>query len=313
MTLQSLRTACLLTSAIALLIFNSWARAANEAEQSQQSGPSLVSKDRDWILRLPKDDKVVYRGVVSLDGPDRASPSILYPASDAASLLAGIITHGILVGSANKIQKNKLQDKADEVLSPYHAVLDTFNHKELMQRALERTSMGGSKKLIEFSEKPEAGWLIESTPVFSITQDQSAIILDNSIAIYTPDAEPATAYRNNVKVVSQARDGENLDGFWIANQGEKLKEESASLFAQSLDIAVGEATRGASDENNAYKTIRYLEGNTEKMERAQIVSERCNRVVIKTLRGSLMSVPAKRGAAAAPGTDQCGDALSTLK
>ena len=169
-----------------------------------------------------------------------------------------------------------------------------------MQRGLQMTSSGGRKKLVGFSEIPRAEWFVESDPVFLITQDQSAIILENSISIYAPDAPSAAAYQNTVKVVSEAKEGKDLAGFWTANQGEKLKQESASLLAQSLDIAMSEMAGSSSKDNSPQKTFRYFEGHSEKMERGQLVSEQCNRVVIKTLRGGLISVPARREASSSP-------------
>lgn len=172
-----------------------------------------------------------------------------------------------------------------------------------------KTSTRGNKKLVAFSEKPGLERLVESTPVFSLTQDQSAIVLENIISIYYR-AAPTAVYQNIIKVVSQAKAETDLVNFWTANQGEKLKEESTRLFADSLDIALNDMASDAAKDGNPQKTFRYLEGRAEKMERGQLVSERCGRAVIKTLRGGLMSIPLRLGAAATPNVDQCGDALS---
>jgi len=312
MTPRSLRLACFIAGTVAPVVFIPCLKAANAAEQAGQTAPRLMSKDSNWSLRLPKDDKVVYRGVVSLDGAGTGSAQIMYPAPNAVGMLAAVLTHGAIVGSMRDSQKNKLQEAADKVLLPYRSVLDSYKHQELMRRGLEKTFTGGSKKLVESTEKPGADWFIESAPVFSITQDQTAIILDNSASIYAPNAPSAAAYQNTVTVVSLAKEGTDLVTFWTANSGGKLKEESASLLAESLDIILSEMASGPSKEGNPYKTVRYFEGTTEKMERGQLISERCGRVLIKTLRGGLMSVPARRGTATAPASD-CADVPGNLK
>lgn len=306
MTLRSLKTACLLACAITPMVVTLGAKAGNDVEQVQQAARLPVTKDSSWSLRLPEDEKVTYRGVVNLDEAGMGTGSMMYPAPNAAGLLAAVITHGFIVDAQKKAQKDKLQAEADKVLLPYQAVLSEYKHIDLMQRALEKASTGGSKKLVAFSEKPGADWFVESRPVFLVTQDQSAIILDNAISIYAPGAPAAAAYQNVVRVVAKAREETDLASFWTANQGEKLKEESARLFADSLDIAFGELATGSSKDNNAHKTVRYLEGNVEKMERGELVSQNCSRVVIRTLRGWLMSVPARRSAATA--VDECGSA-----
>lgn len=310
MTVQSLKIACLVASGIATFL-GGCASGPQYTVQFNQSIAGLITKDQNCSVRLPEEEKVFYQGVVSFDQAGAPSESVLYPADNVVVALATVITHGILVETFKNSKKNKLQKAADNVLLPYQAVLSNYNHKELMQRGLEKMSMGGSKKLVKYSEKPMGDWVIESTPVFSITQDQSAIILDNVIAIYVPDAQAAAAYQNIVRVVSQAKDGTDLSSFWTANQGKMLKEESASLFAQSLDIALNDIAIGLTKADNAFKTFRYLEGNTEKMERGQLISERCDRMVIKTLRGWLMSIPVRRDAAVTHTADQCGSAPSS--
>jgi hypothetical protein len=53
--------------------------------------------------------------------------------------------------------------------------------------------------------------------------------------------------------------------------------------------------------------VRYNEGGTERMERAQVVSEQCGQLVLRTLRGNLISVPVKSavpGEASCPGTQR---------
>ena len=312
MTPQSLRLARSIAGTIVPMVFISCAQAANDAVQAGQAAPRVIGKDSSWSLRLPKDDKVIYRGVVSFDEAGVGNRQITYPAPNAVGLLAAVLTYGAIVGSMKDSQKDKLQEGADKVLLPYESVLASYKHQELMRRGLQKTLTGGSKKLVEFSEKPGGDWFIESAPVFSITQDQTTIILDISISVYAPNAPSAAAYQNTVRVVSLAKDGADLASFWTAKDGEKLKEESASLLAESLDIILSEMASGPSKEGNPYKTVRYFEGTTEKMERGQLISERCGRVLIKTLRGGLMSVPARRGTATAPASD-CADVPGNLK
>jgi hypothetical protein len=68
------------------------------------------------------------------------------------------------------------------------------------------------------------------------------------------------------------------------------------------------ANNGASNNDQPFRTIRYLEGTAEKMERAQLINEHCGRLLIKTLRGSLMSVPAKASAPRGSSADMtCGN------
>lgn len=258
-----------------------------------------------WNIRLPQNDIVIYRGVASFDGVGTNSSSFLYPAPSAGGFLAAVITHGFLVDSAKKEQKDQIQITADKVLLPYKTVLDAFSLRDLMQRAAGKTSAGGSVRFIDDSADHSHEIVIESTPVFSLTQDQTAIILDNAIVIRMPTNSPVASYQNTVRVISTAREVTDPTIFWTENNGEELKDESARLVAASLDIAFRDATNSADSTGISFQTIRYREGSTEKIERAQVISSYCDQLLIRTLRGILMLVPTSKPVAAISFTEQC--------
>jgi hypothetical protein len=184
------------------------------------------------------------------------------------------------------------------VLEPYKDMLATFKYKDLMAQGLEKAVKPLNKRVIENADTVQSEWLIASAPIFFMTQDRRAIVMDNTVAIYAKDAYTAPKYQNTIRVVSHAKEENEATEFWSDQQGEKLKAESIALFTQSLDIAMNEAESETSKNTPAYKTVRYFEGGQEKMERAQMMKEGCKRHVIKTLRGGLMSVPAQANATA---------------
>lgn len=269
----------------------------NAAEEKKVDANALrvAAKSATWSLRLPKEDKVIYRGLVNYDNAGTNSAQMMYPAPNVAGFLAAIFTHGALVESQKNAEKERLQKVADKAVTPYQDVLSDYTYKNLMQRALEKTSMGTGKKIIDASEKSESDWVIESTPVFFLTQDQSAIVLDNLVTIYAPNAPSTPIYQNVIRVISKPREETNIEEFWKAGNGTALKNESVSLVVQSLTLVYGELTIEPNIEA-PQKTFRYPLGNTEKMERGQLISEQCDRLVIRTLRGSLMSIPPRQGA-----------------
>lgn len=264
-----------------------------------------------WCLRVPPGEQIAYRGKADFDGAGVGSPSFLYPAPDAGSFLAGVITHAFIVDSQKKNQKDKFQASADKVLSPYRAVIDSFSYRELMRRSLAKSANGANANLIEGAELGCQDILVESTPVFSMTQDQMAIILDNVIVMHTPGTPEADAFRSVTRIVSVAREVSDPLAYWTANDGEKMKEESAELIANSLDVAFRDGVAGAELDGIAYRTIRYREGSAEKMERAQVLRDQCGRLLIRNLRGTLMSVPVSQPPMLST-TDQCGSGATRM-
>lgn len=292
MSRPSVGKALALASALAML-FASGLVAAEEGAIESKPAAIAITGNTKWSLRLPQDARVLYRGVVSYDEAGTGTGSFLYPAPNAGGLLAAVITHALLVDSAKQRQKEKLQATADQVLLPYKAAIDNFNYRELMRRAVEKTANGANASLVEESAELGQALLVESAPIFSLTQDQKAIVMDNVISIQAAGATPEAAYRNTIRVISAARD--TVDPIaWTANGGEKLKDESAQLVAKSLEVAFRDAAAEPDPAALAFRTIRYQEGSVEKIERAQVLSKQCDRLLIRTLRGNLMSVPASR-------------------
>ncbi len=228
---------------------------------------------------------------------------MLYPAFGIAGLLAAVATHGALVEAAKSAEKNKLREAADKVLDPYRDVLKNFSNQELMTRGM-RGLGGGNEKMAPEIATAGTGWTVNSSPIFWLSQDQSALILENTIEIFSTSAPGQIQYVNTVKVVSSARLETDLVQVWTAEDGKKLKQESVDMFAHSLKIVLEEVGKPPGASNEAQKTFRYSEGKSQKIERAQWVADLCERAVVRTLRGWLLSIP-QRAAPAEQAAVQC--------
>lgn len=279
----------LLLGLLGAVFSSSMAMANDEAAKKEVDAVPAIA----WALRVPEQGAVTFHGLGNFDEAGLAQGQMMYPAPNAVGLLAAVLTHALIVDSSRRSQINKLQEEADKVLNPYRHILDKLDSRDLMARALAVTTHAGSGKLIDTPSHSGTEIMVESVPLFSMTQDQSAILVDNLLAIQKPGSSPDSAYRNTIRVVLAASGASNPVEHWTANDGEKLKEASSRLLAQSIDIAFADANAAPTDDK-PYRTIRYPEGGSEKIERAQIIEARCGRLLIRTLRGTLMSVPASK-------------------
>jgi hypothetical protein len=216
---------------------------------------------------------------------------MLYPAPNAVVFLASVITHGLIVESQKSSQRKEAQEHADKVLDSYQPILSAFSYQQLVRPWVDGMLPESSKALIGDAQSLGSNdWLIETTPVFLMAQDQRTLILDAIVSIRAPGV---AGYQSRIRVISPTEESEDPAGTWTADQGKKLKEVSAWLFSESLNIAMSTAVAGTDKIDQPFRTIRYLEGTSEKMERAQLIGEHCGRLIIKTLRGLLLSVPVK--------------------
>lgn len=249
-------------------------------------------------LRVPKEEIVAFSGVVNYDAAGNKPGYMLYPAPDPLTAIAGLVTHGIIVGMKKRHEKAQIRDAADEVLAPYQAVLSRFTNADLMRRGLDALEVKGTKVLISFADHAGPGVVVECRPAFFMTQDGRALVLENAIVIRGPETGPATALVNTVKVIGAPVDesDSNVQAYWLADDGDSLQTASVNLLRDSLMLALEDMYGVLAIHDAPFRTVRYPEGGIEKMERARVIRETDARIVLKNLRGWIVSVPAALGA-----------------
>jgi hypothetical protein len=275
--------------AIYALFFNTSGMAEPASKTATLSLP--FKSNSQWMLEIPSDGPVVYHGVYSLDEAGTGKGGMLYPAPSAAGLVAAIVTHALIINSAKNDQKNQLQLNADQVLSNYQEALNNFKYGELIQRTVDRVSIIHAAEHVKAQGYSDRKMIIESAPTFMLTQDQKTVIINDSIVIRMPGQTPEVAYKSLIRVISNADNSADSSLFWTGNQGENIKGISSQLHAQSIDIALQTFVAGKSAESKPFQTVRYREGLSDKVERAQVIHKDCERMLIKNLRGMFISAP----------------------
>lgn len=244
-----------------------------------------VEPDAAWSLSLPAKEKVVFRGQANYDKAGQGPGTMLYPAPGLVGFIMALATHAAVVNGQMKEQRSEIESDADRVLVPFRKTLDAFSYGELAERA--------GVPLQDANARPQSGMRISSTPVFYMTQDQTALIIDNTVSVFQAGSEQPV-YTNTVRVVSRAVEVENEAIFWQRDGGLRLREASAALFRASVDIAREHGLAPVPAAAGAQRTFRYLEGQKDALERAEPISEHCGRALVRNLRGWLMSLPLKR-------------------
>lgn len=281
-----LRRAILTTLSVALTSYAMPAPASGEISPSPANGIPAI------FLRLPKEELVSFAALPN-DDTVAGQPGFMMYYGPPAAALVGVIAHGVIEGHSQAKERKNRNSVADFVLAPYQASLSHFTNAELLRRSLEGLTTGGDKVLIEPSQRAGSGWLIECSPKFFITQDARALVLQDAIIIHSPNGESPATFKNIVEVVGSPRDsvGSDAENTWMLEDGARLASESVDLMSESVNLALTDQHGDFAGHAAAYRTVRYPRGGAEKMERAQILRETRQRVVLKTLRGWIMSVP----------------------
>lgn len=285
---------------------------AGEAAESVPWAVAAAAEMRIDVLelRLPKDKRVSFSGIADYDAAGGRPGFMLYPAPDPITAVAGLVTHATILGYQKRHEKSQIRATADGVLAPYTGVLENFSNEDLMRQGLDVLDIKGSKRLLAEAEHEVPGVLIDCVPAFFMTQDGRALVLENSIRIRRIDAPPATSggvvkqaapavTATTVKIVgSPLPDTDsNVEAYWMTDGGDALRTASVNLFRDSLKLALENMQAAAPASAADFHTIRYREGGSEKMERAAVIFTMQSRLVLKNLRGWILSVPVLQPAA----------------
>lgn len=240
-----------------------------------------------------------WRGIPADEASGTQGASMMYPAPNAAGLLAAILTHAVIVSGTRESARKARQDEADKVLLPHQRSIDRLTAERVAQSAAALLSARPAAQAA-------AGRVLEVRPSFALAPDQRVLVLDSAVKIAAAGSTAAPQFEGIVRVVSTPRLDLEPQAAWTAEDGRLLEQEAVAMLAHSLELALSVANRPA-DPASA-RTQRYAHGAAEKMERGELLASGCGRVVLRNLRDWLMSVPVvpTPPAAAMPGASTPG-------
>ena len=253
------------------------------ANQALACGANAV-----FYFKQPVEERVNFSGFVE-DPRESSQGAMLYPAPSAAGFLAAILTHAVISGSVQDSQRKAHLDKSNEVLQPFLEVIDSFKGSHFLNAALTSVISSQNKKIFtEGTTIGDCGFLVELETLFTLTQDKSAILVSNIVNFSGNSV--GSKHRKVVRVISAPNEGVDMTPIWLSDHGSMLQKESVTLLGKAIDLAIN-SFLGVYKKEGVGKTVRYKFGLKDKFERAQIFEESCKRVIFKTLRGELFSVP----------------------
>lgn len=240
-------------------------------------------------LRAPSDMPVSLHGMPNHDKNGGPAGAMQYPAPGLAGFVGGLMGHAFINGVMRDKETARMYAEADVMLQPYQAALADYKHHELVKASLEQLGAGGGKRTAPAGTAAASGeTLVDSMPLFYMTQDQRALVLENAISVLPHGA--TSPYQQVIRIVSPVQAADTTTAAWFDNHAALLRRVSARMLAQSVEIALADVPADASG-TAPFRTVRYPEGGIERIERAQVIREHCGQLVLRTLRGNLMAVP----------------------
>lgn len=287
----------LLTGAMLLLVVPA---ASGMAPSPGPSPPTLTEQSR-WALSWSAEGgpKPEFRGLNNLEGAGVAPGSMVYPGGSAGVMLISVLTHAAIAGRAVRREVQALQERADQVLVPHADVLAKFeSHDFLVQTQIHLRAMASPFEGGLVGDAHNAPWHVEVRPIYQMSQDRQALVVD-LMASLKGTGEAGQERRAAVRVISSPHVAEDLTKLWNAQDGALLKSQATELLAQGVHYLLTEWSQIEPRMVGAPRTVRFPLGGQEQIERAQILQQRCARMLLRRLNGELMSVPVDASSTAA--------------
>lgn len=229
---------------------------------------------------------------VPVDGGARAAGGMLYPTGGLGilGLAVGVMVHAGLEDAKQRGERTVAQEAADKVTEPYRPQIAEWSQQDLLGVALADGVPGAGS--IDKGRVDAARGLLEVRPTLLITQDQRALLLESQILVRRPGMHHEAPLPLKVTVVSAPLRAEKPRENWLAERGALLKGQLAELLRESLKVALIQQAVPVADATPVrQRTVRYMQGGEERMERARVLAEGCGRYLLQTLRGDFLSVP----------------------
>lgn len=194
----------------------------------------------------------------------------------------------------------RLQEQADQVLLAHRPALDELGLAGVVQQAFEPSSPMGRRQVTAGTPAQDDApmWRVEVLPLFLMAQDQRSLSASVVLRIWPEASRPndAPLAERTVLVVSNPVQAQDAQSHWQQSNALALRRVLSGLLAEAVELAA----RPEVDPTGPQRTVRYLEGNREKAERAQVIETRCARTLMRNLRGWLLSVPVERETPTSP-------------
>lgn len=278
---------------------------AGTAAAAQSAAAPAPSPEAMVRLKPPPSPEVAWRGQLPTEGTGVRSGGMVYPGgAGVIGLLVGVFTHAAIEGGVQSAARKREQDEADKVLEPYRGALQGWNSQALWQATLALDTGVKPAEPGDAAAAASGTRALLALPVFTMAADESALVLDVAIKLDAPAGAPASAApaETTVRVVSSPLPEGEARALWSADDAARLKRTAAAMLAHALRLAVRHEAV-LDDTAVPPRTLRYLQGAQERTERGQPLEQGCRRLVMRTLRGWLKSVPQRT----AEGAPACSD------
>lgn len=256
---------------------------------------SVFASDLPIVWRLPGTESIVWQGMLPNEGGavQMGQQIGLYPVGNAglAGLIVAVATHAAISQMQQSEEKKRAQKAADLALSPFQPALGEWKMAELRAAVVLAARQANLTLLGDDQSPAGTGIFIETVPLFSMSLDHAVLVLDAQIRVGRL-GEKIPEKEVMIRVISTPLDIADPRAYWAKDESQMIKRAASEMMKHVLQLSTSTSIWVAPQETSV-KTFRYLQGTTQRIERAEELQSDCARLILRNLRQSIMSVPRK--------------------
>jgi hypothetical protein len=248
---------------------------------------SVVAAPIEW--RVPDESSLAWQGQVgAASAGNQQGAHMMYPASNMLGLLAAVLTHAALESTSQAAANNRERLAADAQLAPYAVALQGWTALALWEASTRHAFPLAALEGRDASRPADSTWLGTARLNYTVNASLGVVTLEMAGEI-APDVGAAPK-KVMVRTVSATTPPDAARALWAADDAKVLKQIAVDLLAEALKLTASHETQPA-DTDMPFRTLRYQQGDNVVAERGQLLSDSCERRVMRTLRGNLLAVP----------------------
>ncbi len=235
----------------------------------------------------------VFLGLPEEPGSQGQIGYVGYPGDSAEVFLAAVIVHGLLETGRQLSVESLKQEAANSILVPYEnqikSIYEAIGEKYLAQPGVVTSDT--TKPTTVVSHRM-AKFRLRLRPMIFMTHDERQLLLVSEAEI-TDGTN--VRYRNIIEILSAPISQESQDmnpvNTWLEDDGKLFQSTVLSIFEQGVRLALMDA-QGSFSAEAEHETFSFLQGGRVHFERAVLVGETKEHVIIRTLRKRIKAIPA---------------------
>lgn len=204
-------------------------------------------------------------------------------------------TVGAAVAVADLGQQKRFenQDDVNKVIRPYAEALKGTSLLDLLSSARPALDARGLALGTDAAPaRPDRS--VRIAPLFVFATDQRSVHVDTTVGFGEPPADAKGPDPRVLRVVvhSTANDSFDISDHWLRDGARSLRSTLASLVVEAVDVARGRYSAALPPAQGRQRTVRLRLGAESVFVRGAVAASDCGRVIVDTLEGYLMVVPA---------------------